>query len=729
MRIDNKRMARLVIDLNILRKNILMYPQGHNIVNISADQTYGSMRGILDIMPEITFGIVKDCLLVDQECLDPKNPGHREFALTLSQYDIASITFSQGLDKSELLEFLSLLSTKPEDIRGAGGLEKAIDDAPISHIKVQCIDFGKFQFTEEAEIVRPQTVKQKDVWQDFAANLLSGTTMASESGQDIRDPTRMDPAKLAQLMNDQKLDPHTAIKSYQRILSEQVQEATLNKEETGEKSPILEKFNTLIKQLNPDLKQQFLSATFNQCASKGTHDALVSFPDDMVIEMISQANREGREISPSLLRFVQKISNVRDDDARSDRPSQSQSARMSKEQFRELFKREQVENFVGSDYGAMIQNLTGSPEADLPRDESPFPLEELMPTMDRDHIDIQIARVLQAYMNRKMDEDDYNIFLNRLISTLDILLERGEFRFLLTTFKTLSKHRFTKRNQGIKTLAEKALTSFQDLQFITKVVHAIETSSKRKGRDALNFLVALGPRTIPTVLDHYMAKDDQDEEDILFNLLYHFKHRTVNLVKKRLKHPDIQIVRNLLRLASRLDGQTDVAYLKRLLHHHDQDVRLDALGALVRLKDPWATILLRKSLRSKEHGECCQAIALAGSYRITEMTQDLIAKIRRMAFFKTDYEMNEKIITALGKIVDPTAIPMLEKLAKGSWTLYPKGLLHMKRVLFESLDHYPFEVILNLVAIGSRLSDETIHNACKKLVKKNQRPAKRGRLC
>ena len=420
MGIDNKHIARLVIDLNILRKNILMYPRGHNIVNISSDQAYDRMKGALNMMPEITFGIVKDSLLVDQEALDPKNPGYREFALTLSQYDLASITFLQGLGKNELLEFLSLLSTKPEDVRVAGGLEKAIINTAISHIKVQCIDFGKFQFTEEAEIVRPQTVKEKDVWQDFAANLLSGTTMTSEGGLDIRDPAQMDPEKLAQLMNEHKLDPHTAIKDYRRILSEQVQEATINKEGSPEKSTILEKFNTLIKQLSPELKRQFLSATFNQCSSEVTHDGLKSFPDDMVIDMISQANREGREISPSLLRFVQKISSVHDDDTRSASPAKRQSTQMSRQQFRELFKREQLEDFMGSRYGAMLQGLTESSEADLPRDEALFPLEELMPTMDRDHVDIQIARVLHAYMNKKMDEGDYNIFLKRLIDTLDL---------------------------------------------------------------------------------------------------------------------------------------------------------------------------------------------------------------------------------------------------------------------------------------------------------------------
>jgi HEAT repeat protein len=98
--------------------------------------------------------------------------------------------------------------------------------------------------------------------------------------------------------------------------------------------------------------------------------------------------------------------------------------------------------------------------------------------------------------------------------------------------------------------------------------------------------------------------------------------------------------------------------------------------------------------------------------------EDVLARIKRVILFDTDYRWNEEIIRALGEIGDPRAIPDLEKLARATLSLYPQSLMQMKEIIFESLGRYPQERITSLLKIGEGLSNEKIKRACRKLAER-----------
>jgi len=108
-------------------------------------------------------------------------------------------------------------------------------------------------------------------------------------------------------------------------------------------------------------------------------------------------------------------------------------------------------------------------------------------------------------------------------------------------------------------------------------------------------------------------------------------------------------------------------------------------------------------------------VFLAGQYRVTGVADDIIALLKKVVLFETDYAVNEEIIKALGEIGDPRAVPELEKLARASWTLHPQGLSRMKIAIFESLSRYPKESIAGLLKIGERMNDDRINRTCRKL--------------
>jgi HEAT repeat protein len=147
-------------------------------------------------------------------------------------------------------------------------------------------------------------------------------------------------------------------------------------------------------------------------------------------------------------------------------------------------------------------------------------------------------------------------------------------------------------------------------------------------------------------------------------------------------------------------------------------VKMEALSALLKFKEPEALKELRDAIHSEDPDVAAQAVALAGQYRAAEVTEDVLSRIKRAILFETDYATNEEVIKALGDIGDPRAIPDLEKLARTGFTLYRQSTMRMKETIYESLARYPRERLTNLIRIGEGLQSDKIRRICKKLAEK-----------
>ena len=230
--------------------------------------------------------------------------------------------------------------------------------------------------------------------------------------------------------------------------------------------------------------------------------------------------------------------------------------------------------------------------------------------------------------------------------------------------------------------------------------------------------MALGPETIPKLLDVFAEDESPGGRRILFDLLCNFGQAAVSEAQKRLRDPRTYYVRNLVMLIRWAGSKTAAPYVKPLLRHPDPKVRMEAIAALLRFKDADAIPLLREALRSKDPDLSSQAVHIAGQYRVAAVTEDLVSMFKKVILFETDYTVNEEIIKALGEIGDPLAIPEIEKLARATWTLYPESLFRMKAAIFESLSRYPKESIAGLLKTGERMNDDRIKRACRKLMER-----------
>ncbi len=744
--IDNKHLCQVVIQLNVARRNVGMYPPGHAQVEQSVGGAHAILDEILSIWPQITLGAAKDTILSGDQHLDHRNPVHRDFAVALNVREIAAVTFLRGLKPKDVEGFVRILSKDPEEIRANGGIDSAVAGAQISHITIQKLDYSGFHFTEEDEIVRSEGPEERsdttNIWQDFVSQLVSGASNGSPQGLLLKDSVQMDPSQLADLINESKLDPKTALHSYERIIAEQVR-TTERGQFTAEQVSNLSKLISLVDNLKPNLRKQFLAAASRHFTSEklpvGAEQLLDGFPDDMIIEMIRQANEEGRQIPQRLMEILQRVS-FTDDEPQPNvtrngvGPSkEAPLGKVAQDNIQTLSGEEREQSSGDAEYDATLMALARNAAGQEERPQTRFPIDQYLKTLEDSHVNLQIGQALLAFMEQDLVDASYEEHLDKLLTLLPDFLEYGEFSFLLEVLEALRSHsgettqedgsvqrkapakRRKRKGEGIRGIASRALETLYDSDFLSKAVSAFENWEDTKGKAASDFLLALGPGSVPKLLDLYGDNEFPDKEGMLFKLLVKFGRAAVSEAQERLDDSRDYYVRNLLAVIQHAGTAEVLPYVSPLVQHKDGGIRVEALSILLKFKDPNATMLLREALLSRDKNTSSQALALAGHYGGEDVARDLVSMLKKWPLSRSGYDRNEKIISALGEIGNAQAIPMLEELARSSWLLYREHLAHMKRVLFQCLERYPRESIQGLLLVGRKSTDKDIRSACRRI--------------
>jgi hypothetical protein len=594
---DTRLLSDAVIELNISRKNVSIYPPGHMQITKSIDRAFEVLMKMFEIRQEMTLGIAKDTLFVGPDYLDQRNPVYKDFALSLNQQGIAAVTFLRGLDRAELERFHRIITAKQEEIEALGGIAKVVQNAGIPHIRVMAIDYASFHLTEEKEIFKAQSKpgeKPGDapgggMWQNFVSLLSTGTLATGGEGVSFKDSAQIDPAELAKLLNERKLDSGAAVQSYDRIISSYVRTSAERKQLTREQSETISNLNKLMKDLHPDIRKQFLSTAFKNvsenAASAGAEEVLGGLGDDMIIEMIRQASSEGREISPTLTGLLGKLASVRDRPASTQPGSGGAAAKGASgagtagkrpgvgsvigtatgagsgssaegkdgagpeilpEHMAKLFDREQYESYVEKEYDDILKNVSDRAESMAATARDRFPVDDYLRELDDQHLDFQIGRAVLAFMEENIDEEDYREFSKKLVAIVPDMLVSGHFPLLLDMIQTLRWHLSDKKSEGIRACAAEALKVFWEPQFIDQAIESFNAWSRTRGKDSQAFMLALGPILVPGLLEIYSYDTAPGGRRFLFDLLCTFGKDTVTEAIKRLGDPRAYYVRNLL---------------------------------------------------------------------------------------------------------------------------------------------------------------------------------------
>ncbi|RZB33375.1 MAG: hypothetical protein SRB1_01172 [Desulfobacteraceae bacterium Eth-SRB1] len=763
-KLDKKRLSDVLYQLNITRKNFLIYPPGHVQTNQSIKKCHALLHDLLELAPKLTIGVAKDKLFVDNTVIENKGHNIKDFALSAKNHELAGITFYRNISGDDLSCFFQLMAKDPEEIGDLGGFDKALAHNRIQTIKVQFIDFRAFHHIEEKEINRTKNqesqTKGSAIWTEFISGLLSGSLTASDQGVPIEQTKGINPSQVALFLNENKIDTKTAsdqgvpieqtkginpsqlalflnenkidtktasdqgvpieqtkginpsqlalflnenkidtkTASDQGVSIEQIKginpsqlalflnenkidtkvaldtyRSTISKhmEEAGESitSPSICtndfcELDLLLKNLNPKLKKQFLSATYNQFNSAGENEAtknlLTDFSEQVVLDMLRQANEDGEEISPSLMNLVYRITHAHggmshpEGETNFNESTNPLNLLSDTGTLQDIFTREKFEEYVTTDYENTLNNLSSDLDDEVVEVNKALPIEDFQKDLEPSHLDSQIAHIILAFMNDEINPVEYENYTIKLVEIAYDLLRTGGFPTLLKIVRALFKDYKDKSNPEIQSLAKNTLKKFREARFISLAIVSFEKWAKPDDNAAYEFLLSLGSIVVSEMIALYGKGERPEIQSLILKLLNKFPEETCLEAKRRFSDPQPSFVINMLTLVRKLGTEKDVSIVKRLLEHHDADVRISALVTIIELGDPEGPDVIRNFLRSFHTKEKYKVIEMIGTYKMADMVPDLISAIPRWTLFKFQYEKNETIITALGKIGNPS---------------------------------------------------------------------------
>jgi len=79
--IDARLLSEAVIELNILRRSVGLYPPDHPILKESINRALDLLKKLFELRSSITLGVAKDVLVIDEYTLDKKIPSSRSLPL------------------------------------------------------------------------------------------------------------------------------------------------------------------------------------------------------------------------------------------------------------------------------------------------------------------------------------------------------------------------------------------------------------------------------------------------------------------------------------------------------------------------------------------------------------------------------------------------------------------------------------------------------------------------
>jgi hypothetical protein len=177
--IDARLLSEAVIEINISRRSVGLYPPEHPFIKDSINRAFENLKKLFALRSSITLGIAKDALVIDEYTLERENPIFKEFALSLHSKGVAAITFYSGLEDKELI-WLHELITMHEGPTDEGLVELA-EKKGFKHIQISPVDLSVFKFMEGH--LRSGDSERK-IWEDYVYGLIEGR-LADKDAADV----------------------------------------------------------------------------------------------------------------------------------------------------------------------------------------------------------------------------------------------------------------------------------------------------------------------------------------------------------------------------------------------------------------------------------------------------------------------------------------------------------------------------------------------------------------
>jgi hypothetical protein len=328
--------------------------------------------------------------------------------------------------------------------------------------------------------------------------------------------------------------------------------------------------------------------------------------------------------------------------------------------------------------------------------------------------------ILDLLVSDCLEGDAYQKLVDKLPSSVDFFLLKGEFEKVLDVFNAL-KTQSLQGSQGFHaTLMIRNI--FSTDSFNGKIVEAIKLHGRKQRESAGRLTTALRAYLVPYLLDALNEESDTSRRKFIITLLTSVRSDVLSYVVKRLSDSRWYVLRNMLYLLRECHGQSYAQEVKDFLEHEVPLVRLEALKTLLSFQDADAELYVRKFLKSDVFELQKGAVSLAGAHRIKTAVPHLLMLLKEKDIMGKKIILKRGIIRALGKIGDGRAAGHLLNMCRSTSVIHKNDFDTLKIEIFRTLHNYPVAKIGALLDYGMSLTDKNIVAICEKLINRYKLP-------
>ena len=700
---DVRLLSEAVIELNISRKNVELYPPDHPIIKDSIDRALDHLKNLLKSRSAITLGIAKNMLVIDDYTLDKKNPVFQDFALSLYGKGIAAITFYSGLDVKDLIVLHELIIMQEGHIGDA--LVQLAETKNLKHIKLSPLDLSVFEFKDG--LLRLGVLESK-LLEDYVYGLLEGRLAYNDAENLVH---KVPPEQIASLINSQMPEDAPG-EAYDKVIS-----AYFKRKSTSVLSrEIFKRFLVFLENLKTELKTQFLSRTLSHHFSEDEFERVMAeLTDEELRKLLEIFEISSVTIPVSLKNLLDKLSETTAKgefvfDMTTKGKAFVDDIEIDKGIIK-LLEEDHFRTFVSEEYQKELDMMIQGVEAE----ESQL-TETLLHDSGERVIDKALSEViLELLESDSINNEDYLKLVTELSELVDGFLETGRFQELCDIYNTIYSYSLSGR---FKIEASGMVEYFfRSEQFIRRLIGAFKFLGKYDTEGAVRLAKVLRLYIISHLLDAFTEEANPNIRKFLIYLLSNMGVDVAHEAVKRLNDKRMDNVISMIALIKECGGKDYVKHVRPFAKDKNRRISMEAIKTLLHFGDREGLSYLKVYLRSDDSDLREQAMLLSGTYKVKDAVPYLIEILEKKDILGTESYSKIPAIKALAQIGDPQAIEPLKKLYRSKGLFFSSARNELKLEIFKSLKYYPVYAIRPLLELGIQSKDTEIRSISMKLLK------------
>ena len=710
-RLDTRLLSDAVIELNISRRSVGLYPRDHPITRESIEKAFGLLQKLFEIRHSITLGIAKDSLLVDEFVFDRKNQVFHEFALSLHSKGIAAITFHSGLTIDELLDFHSLIALR--DLTVGEAIVSQAEQKGIRHIRLQALDLSKFSF---AEGKTRQGEEDLEIWENYIYGLLAGKLTGSDADAVVFNAM---PEDIASCINC-KLDQGAAEGDYEKIITIYLKD----REDTRVRSERFSKFAALVRNLRPEIKNQFLTdAITHHAMSSAEIERLLAWLTRDEMEKIMGILSTGPTSMPaSVKNLLDRLKISGPSRTYFDMLSDSKAVISEfdieiDDNLLNLFSDDKFRSFVSDDYSRELAKMMG-PQKKTAAAFYPKVADECKEeVIEKKFAEMTLEFVFQDSVTR----EEFLELLTPIANIVSEYLETGRFLEISDIYNTIYSIALTGKFR--EDAANMLDYYFHSEDFIGRLMESIRLWG-RFNRDGVIRLLNVQKRFIlDRLFDELSKEKDSAVRKFLIQILGSLGSGVLEEAVKRLSDGRWYVVRNMIYLIRQMEGRKHLQHIRRLAASDIRKISYEAVKTLLHFNTPDAFSHIQRYFQGNNQELRKAAIDLSGQYRLSGAVSHLLSILAKRDLMGSDSFDKLSVIRALNKIGDPSVLEPFIRLYRSRTFFYHSTFHELKLEMFRGLHNYPDGSMAALAKLGLDDRNDTIRSICKDI------NGKAGKIC